>query len=145
MMEEQNKAIQSFVESSEGVGLIGKRKSDDNSDTVENDQSSKRKRLIDETPTEIRLEQLKKVSPWIPQFTPEAKDSSVPEPPKRPASPFSGQPLRSKDLISISLTKETSSTGTDSTTRYICPVSRLVTEAKRIYNIHNTFFFSSLF
>lgn len=111
--------MKSFLESNEGK-VAGKRKAEED---VETEYLSQRKKVIDDTEHEVRLEQLRKVSPWIPQFTPEAKESSIPEPPKRPLSPFSGQPLRSKDLISIELIKETS-TAADSTEKYICPVSR---------------------
>lgn len=86
---------------------------------------AQRRKLIDDTEQEIRLEELRKVSPWIPQFTPEAKESAVAEPPKRPLSPFSGQPLRSKDLIPIHLIKEPVTSSTEGV-KFICPVSRYV-------------------
>lgn len=40
-------------------------------------------------------------------------------PPKRPLSPYSGRPLRTKDLVPVTLTKE--APGSD---KYICPVTR---------------------
>ena len=49
-----------------------------------------RKRLIDETDRNVSLEELKRVNPWIAQFTPHAADKAIGEPPKRPSSPFSG-------------------------------------------------------
>jgi hypothetical protein len=108
---------------------------------VNNDLARKRKKLIDDTDYSTKLEQLKHVSPWVPQFTPQVDESSllssrnIEEPLKRPLSPFSGQPLRSKDLISIQLIKESTddvhsqnnkNSSTTSTVKYICPVSRYV-------------------
>lgn len=116
-IEEQNKMIQSFKETADGISSLGKREAE----VIDDAFLAKRKKLIDETATEIRIEELKKVSPWIPQFTPEAKESSIPEPPKRPLSPFSRQPLRSKDLISVNLIKEP---GSEGNVRFLCPVSR---------------------
>ncbi len=81
-----------------------------------------RKKLIDDTERQKNIEELKRISPWVPQFTPEAKESTIVEPPKRPPSPFSGRPLRAKDLVSINLVKE--STGPDDRVRFICPLSR---------------------
>ena len=84
-----------------------------------------RKKLIDDTDISARLDELKKVSPWIPQFTPEAPAPVMKAPPpKRPPSPFSGAPLRSKDLISVQLVKEDSKDCSSSVVKYICPVSR---------------------
>lgn len=40
---------------------------------------------------------------WLPQFTPDAPKPRTAEPPKRPASPVSGNPLRLKDIASIEL------------------------------------------
>lgn len=90
--------------------------------TVSTEQQRKRQKLIDETDRNVRLEQLKSVSPWVPQFTPSAERVILSEPPKRPPSPFSGVPLRSKDLISVDLVREDNPD--DSTVRFVCPVSR---------------------
>lgn len=80
-----------------------------------------RKRIIDDTSPEARKEQLKQVCPWIVQFTPsfEGEVEISEPPPKRPPSPFSGRPLRAKDLVPVTLTKE--APGSD---KYICPVTR---------------------
>eukprot|EP01040_Poterioochromonas_malhamensis_P002224 gene2224-2366_t len=139
-IEKQNALIESFVAANDGMGgdssSIGKRKADDT--PTENESSARRRKLIDETAYEIRLEQLKKVSPWIPQFTPEAKESLIPEPPKRPLSPFSKQPLRSKDLIPIKLVRETTAESLDTNVRYICPVTRKTITNQKLYFIKKT-------
>ena len=85
-----------------------------------------RKRVLDETDNSVKRARLKEVSPWIPMFTPEA-EVHVKAPPKRPASPMSGRPIRSKDLIPINLTLEVASGASDPSsgaTRFICPISR---------------------
>jgi hypothetical protein len=88
-----------------------------------------RKRQIDDTDTNTKKDELKRVSPWIAQFTPSAAEQDITEPPKRPPSPFSGRPLKTKDLIPIDLLREAapsaaSASTTSSTVKYICPVSR---------------------
>jgi len=45
---------------------------------------------------------------WCAQFTPSAAPDRAPEPPKRPGSPISGDPLRLKDLLPIELRTQTS-------------------------------------
>jgi hypothetical protein len=56
------------------------------------------------------------------QFTPSWNAEEQTEaPPKRPPSPFSGRPLRVKDLVPITLVPESSESN-----KYICPVSRCV-------------------
>ena len=60
-----------------------------------------RSRAIDETDKETALVELSKVSPWVAAFTPSAKATALQPPPRRPQSPFSGQPLRTKDLIPL--------------------------------------------
>jgi nitric oxide synthase-interacting protein len=79
-----------------------------------------RKRVIDDTSREEQMAKFKQVSPWIVQFTPSYdREVKVKEPPKRPPSPFSRNPLRLKDLIPVNLVRESS--GSD---KFICPVSR---------------------
>lgn len=97
-----------------------------NSSSSSNEYQQARKKVIDDTDTKEKMEQLRKVSPWIPQFTPSAKDSDIKEPPKRPPSPITGRPLRAKDLIPIDLIKETANDNATGVTRYLCPVSRCV-------------------
>lgn len=102
---------------------MGKRKLDVSE--IADPNHATRKKYIDDTETEIRVAELQKVSPWVPQFTPAAEASKAKEPPKRPASPFSGRPLRAKDLIPINLIRETDDPSANSSVvRYICPVSR---------------------
>lgn len=104
--------------------------------TVSTEQQRKRQKLIDETDRHVRLEQLKSVSPWVPQFTPSAERVILSEPPKRPPSPFSGAPLRSKDLISIDLVREDNPD--DSTVRFVCPVSRKTITSQKVVLIKST-------
>jgi len=90
-----------------------------------------RRKYIDDTASSELIANLSQVCPWVPQFTPQADESIIHAPPKRPSSPFSGQPLRAKDLIPIDLIPEsssasgTSSGGSNSSiVKYLCPVSR---------------------
>jgi nitric oxide synthase-interacting protein len=113
---------QHFAQSSDGVlATVNKRKLEQGSE--ESDYFQSRKKIIDDTEREVKLEELRKVSPWVPQFTPQAKESQIKEPPKRPPSPFTGRPLRAKDLIPVNLVRE-SDVDDSSRVRYICPVSR---------------------
>jgi nitric oxide synthase-interacting protein len=66
---------------------------------------------------EERLEAIKRTSWWLPQFTPEAEGKDLEPPPKRPASPVSGEPLRVKDLTAAILSK-------DEAGNVICPVTQ---------------------
>lgn len=85
-----------------------------------------RKRALDEVSLETQAAGLRSVCPWLPQFTPSAEPAPTKAPPKRPTSPFSGQPIRSKDLVPVNLMREDASMkGQDSgPVRFICPVSR---------------------
>jgi len=62
------------------------------------DVSHKRKK-VDLRSKQQKLVELSKSSPWLAQFAPEAEANELKEPPKRPPSPITGQPLRSKDLV----------------------------------------------
>lgn len=101
--------------------------------TAMTDYQRKRQKKIDETDRDVRLEQLKSVSPWVPQFTPHAEKTLLAEPPKRPLSPFSGTPLRAKDLIPIELVREDNTE--DSTVRFVCPVSRFGSIISLFFNV----------
>ena len=56
-------------------------------------------------------EQLKHVSYWVPQFAPEHIAEKIPEPPKRPPSPTTGQGLRMKDLFAVNLVVDPDTAG----------------------------------
>lgn len=76
-------------------------------------------------------------------FTPEAAAAELKAPPKRPASPMTGRPLRAKDLIPINLTVEDNSdiSGTssmDGGVRFICPVSRKTITHQKVVLIKTT-------
>ena len=83
-----------------------------------------RAKVIDDTNRTEKLAQLSHSSPWVPQLIPHAQDATLVVPPKRPGSPFSGRPLRSKDLIPIDLIKESEGSANSSIVKYLCPVSR---------------------
>lgn len=101
---------------------MGKRKESQDIQSNNEEYHAYRRKVIDDREKDIKLEELKKVSPWIPQFIPEAERSTLSEPPKRPSSPFTGRPLRAKDLIPITLHREVSDKS--ETIKFLCPVSR---------------------
>ena len=115
--------ITNFAETQD-VGGIAKRKASEIESKLSYMES--RKKVIDDTDSSVKREQLKKISPWIVDFTPTAKDARVKIPPRRPSSPFSGQPLRTKDLIPVNLEREEvdATSGDAGSMRFICPVSR---------------------
>lgn len=112
--------MQQFADTQSGVDSILKRKATE----VETSSSylESRKKHIDDRDNETRVAELRQVCPWVPMFTPEAKESAVKAPPKRPLSPMSGAPLKTSDLIPINLEREESNVG--ERVRFICPVSR---------------------
>jgi len=115
--------VQAIETGSGGIGAGAKRARDA---TTESEQLAARKRLIDDTSANERLNDLKRVSPWLVQFTPSANASELKAPPKRPLSPFSGEPLRAKDLLPITLSRDSSSSLDDASTgtvKFVCPVS----------------------
>lgn len=115
--------IQDFSNTQEGINFCKR----ELTETEEAKSSiTSRKRVIDDTSKEDRMAELRRISPWVPQFTPSAPQSTLTEPPKRPSSPFSGQPLRSKDLVPVTLVSE-SAGSSSSDIKFICPVSRFVT------------------
>lgn len=123
----QAESVTRFVETHDGVKSTLKRKAgDDASVKITFGQAPSRAKFIDDTGKEEKMAQLSQSSPWMPQFIPHAKDATLVEPPKRPPSPFSGRPLRSKDLVPVDLIKEADSTA-GSVVKYLCPVSRSVT------------------
>lgn len=86
---------------------------------------------------------LKQISPWIPMFTPEAAPAELKAPPKRPASPMTGRPLRAKDLTPIDLIVEDTSNSnggasSDGSVKFICPVSRKTITHQKVILIKNT-------
>jgi len=102
---------------------------------------SSRQRKIDDTDKKTKLAELQQVSPWVPQFTPEAKLTDIKPPPRRPASPMTGAPLRTKDLIPINLEREVDTSvrsGTSGPVRFICPVSRKTITTQKVILIKTT-------
>jgi len=138
--EADSQSKQSFVDTQEGVRQITKRKSS----AIEDPQSylKSRQRLIDDADNETKLAELRQVAPWIPQFTPEAKETDLKPPPRRPPSPMTGNPLRSKDLVPINLEREVTgsegSAGSSGPVRFICPVSRKTITNQKVILIKST-------
>lgn len=112
--------LQQFAESQSGVESVLKRKASDMEPTSSYMES--RKKLIDDRDADTKIAELRQVCPWVPMFTPEAKESAVKAPPKRPPSPMTGAPLKTSDLIPINLEREEGKPG--DRVRFICPVSR---------------------
>jgi nitric oxide synthase-interacting protein len=127
--EEVAREMTKFAESEDGVDRIVKRKST----AVEEQHSflASRKRVIDDTDRETQMKQLKEINPWLPQFTPHAEETRLKKPPKRPSSPMTSRPLRVSDLIPINMHREIPAeqggTSSETTVKFICPVSRFVT------------------
>ena len=111
----------------------------------------KRKKLIDDTDSSVKLAELNRVCPWVPQFTPECSSVAPIQKPnqvnlvvylfgpyfhpltarlsmKRLPSPFSGHPLRAKDLLPLQLIREerADNPSSASVVRFICPVTRFL-------------------
>ncbi len=97
-----------------------------------------KKRKIDETPKDVQMANLKAVCPWIPQFTPTAEPTKLAAPPARPSSPFSGQPLRTKDLIPVNLIRETADNHAQGSVKFICSVSRNTITNQKVVVIKTT-------
>eukprot|EP01034_Spumella_vulgaris_P022185 gene22185-28295_t len=72
------------------------------------------------------------------QFTPQAKEAEIKEPLRRPPSPCSGRPLRSKDLIPIQLIRESGSENSSGVVRYLCPVTRKTITTQKVILIKST-------
>lgn len=129
---------QRFIDSIEGVKTVAKRKASE----IEEKQSymSTRQKIIDDTDDQVKLAQLKQVAPWIPQFTPEAKESLIKPPPRYPSSPMSGRPLRTKDLIPINMEREVSNAvgANPGPVRFMCPVSSKTITNQKVILIKST-------
>lgn len=114
--------ISTFTESQDVAG-IAKRKASEME--YQNSYMASRIKKIDDTDPLLKKELLRKISPWVVEFTPTAAAAEIKEPPKRPASPFSGRPLRVKDLTPVNLEREKAEdAGASGLVRFICPVSR---------------------
>ncbi len=105
--------------------------------------AGKRKREIDDSSNDERIVQLSKSSPWLPAFTPSVGETkkAVGEngsggKKKRASSPFSGRPLRAKDLVPLDLRRDSSTD--DSTVRYLCTVSNKVITTQPVVAIKST-------
>jgi len=141
---EERRHAEAFVATQEGVQSVGagaslgaKRERE-----RESEHQASRKRVIDDTSTDDKLEQLKKMCPWLVQFTPSAKASEMKPPPKRPPSPFSGAPLKAKDLYTVDLRREENMEredgGLEPTVHYLCPVSLKVITSQPVVYLRGT-------
>jgi len=130
--------LKEFAEQQDGgVYILAKRKSND----IDNEDylAARKKIIANDKSKEENIEELKRVSPWLAEATPSAEPSKVKIPPKRPSSPFSGQPLRTKDLIPIDLLKEDVTNGNDSSlVRYLCPISKKTITSQKVVLIKST-------
>lgn len=119
---ETNKRISDFIADQEKMCTSAKKSIELNQDirlkpmnqkrvarTTEEKQAeiNARKRLRrtepDKRTKKQKLDELAKSSFWLPEFAPPAKEDRVAKPPKYPESPFSGRPLRVKDLKPVTL------------------------------------------
>lgn len=138
---ERTKQMSQFKDNIDGVSSISKRKMNDIEQSCSYLES--RKKVIHDSDNQQQLVSLKHSSPWLPSFTPTADQSMLQEPSKRPSSPMSGMPLRSKDLIPINLEMESTTpcingSNNQETTRYICPVSRKTITNQKVVLIKTT-------
>ena len=110
-------------------GSLGKRKREDKAVF----QLKEKKRVIsglskavDDESYEQKRQDIKRTSWWLPEFTPEGQEVTVPKPPKRPPSPVTGRPLRLKDLVPVrfAVDTEADALGGSGTGRLICAVSK---------------------
>ena len=106
--------------------------------------TGKRKREIDDSSNEERIAQLSKSSPWLPAFTPSAENNSRMRnscnssyKKKRATSPFSGRPLRAKDLIPLDLQRDKEGDGLVPV-HYVCSVSKKVITTQPVVAIKTT-------
>lgn len=137
---EAQSQVEHFKESQGGVGTIVKRKLPEAEEKVAYMESRKRK--IDDTDREKQKEELKKINPWLSEFTPTAAPTAIKEPPKRPPSPFSNRPLRAKDLIPVNLEREVvvgnSSSNSGSMVRFVCHVTKKTITSQKVILIKST-------
>ena len=98
---------------------------------------------VDMDARDLHKAELSRTSYWLPSFTPEAPQKKLAEPPRRPPSPMTGAPLRSKDLYKLDLRKaesaKTSRNDHDgSDVRYLCHVSGDEITTQNVLLIRNT-------
>lgn len=102
--------------------------------------AKKRKRAIKElsekTDTELishKKKEMRRTSYWLPDFTPEAAETLLKKPPKRPSSPTSGASLRMKDLVPCTLTLDP-----ENEKAIICPISKKLISTQKTILIKST-------
>jgi len=135
--EEILKESTKFIETNDGVTNVVKRKATEAELQNNHNHLNDRKKKIDEKDKNEKMDELKRVNYWITQFTPMADAAEIKEPAKRPLSPFSGKPLRTKDLIPIDLVREASNDNSG-TIRFICPISKKTITNQKCILIKNT-------
>lgn len=89
-----------------------------------------------------KREDMEKVSYWLPQTAPDHVVATIAEPPRRPPSPHSGQPLRAKDLITLHLDQDDekkAGAGSDAISgRFICAVCKKELSAQAVVVIRTS-------
>ena len=134
--QEELKDTSKFIDTNDGVANVVKRKATEAE--LQNSHLESRKKKIDDKERDVKLEELKKVNYWITQFTPSADPAEIKEPPKRPLSPFSGRPLRAKDLIPIELKRDSSESNDRSIVQFLCHVSKKNITNQKVILLKNT-------
>lgn len=131
----ETQAIQAFIQKDQGPA---QKSTQDHA--VGYQQSLKRK--IDTETKEDGNKRLKEISYWLSEAQPEYnedKEEAVRNnpPPARPASPMSGQPLRLKDLVPITLGRESIKNGKE-VGKCICAVSNKALTTQPVLVIKKT-------
>ena len=102
------------------------------------------KRKIDIETKEEGNKRLKEISYWLseaqPEYTEDAKKERIRgnPPPERPASPMSGNPLRLKDLTSITLHREGEGEGKKLDGKCMCAISNKAITTQPVIAIQKT-------
>ena len=98
-------------------------------------QTEERSKLIDDTDNEKKQVALKHANPFMPQFQPSSSTITPKNTSKqRPSSPMSGKPIRSKELISLNIEKETK----NDDIRVVCSVSKKTITSQKVIVIKST-------
>eukprot|EP00501_MAST-03F_sp_TOSAG23-6_P002483 GSMAST32.ASY1.ANO1.2594.1 assembled CDS len=135
---ETNKRISDFIADQEKMCTSAKKMAR----TTEEKQAeiNARKRLRrtepDKRTKKQKLDELAKSSFWLPEFAPPAKEDRVAKPPKYPESPFSGRPLRVKDLKPVTLVLDEDKNS--AIPKYLCSVSQKQINWQNVILLKNT-------
>lgn len=120
-----SKKVETFVKRAEGT--IKEASSEHESNLK--DRVGKR---IDLESNNAKKASLKRSSYWLSQYAPEHVEEKIKAPPKRPASPMTGQPLRLKDLIPLDCKVD------ESGKQFLCSVSSKSLSTQEVVCIKKT-------